>query len=83
MKTNSILFCVIFFFINTTAYPNSNDCTQFKKLSAKYIECTTKELKKKTSKNVKLSKKKFENSEIKDKLNKFKGSKTLSDLIKD
>ena len=52
------------------------DCSQFKKFSAKYIECNANKLKSKTNK-------KFVESGIKEKFNKLKESKTLSELIKD
>ena len=45
------------------------------KLSTKYIECEA-------NNRLKLGKKKFEDSDMKNKIDKFKGSKTLSDLIK-
>ena len=78
-----ILFIIISLF-SFTLLANSNEvgCDQFDKLSAKFLECKANELKKKASQKVEISKEKFENSSIKDKLKKFKSSKTLSDLIK-
>ena len=67
----------------TPSFSDEIDCTQFKKLSAKYIECNANKLKEKTNEKVKIGKKKFEKSGISDKLKKIKKSKTLSDLIKD
>ena len=67
----------------TPSFSNEIDCTQFKKLSAKYIECNATKLKEKTNKKVKSGKEKLEKSGIKDKFQKLKESKTLSDLIKD
>ena len=64
------------------SFSNEIDCTQFKKLSAKYIECNATKLKEKTNEKVESGKEKFEKSGIKDKFQKFKESKTLSDLIK-
>ena len=55
------------------------DCNQFEKLSAKYIECNAKKLKKKASDKVEVSKKKIKESGIKDKFLKFKNKKTLLD----
>ena len=66
----------------TPSLSNEIDCTQFKKLSAKYIECNATKLKEKTNEKVESGKEKFEKSGIKDKFQKFKESKTLSDLIK-
>ena len=66
-------------------FPASSDeinCLQFKKLSAKYIECAANKLKEKTSKNIEVGKEKLKNTGIKDKLKKFKNSKTISDFIK-
>ena len=83
MKIKIILFFLIALIINFSVYADEKDCTQFKKLSAKYIECNAKKLKNKTNEKVKISKEKFEKSGIKDKFKKFKESKTLSDLIKD
>ena len=82
MKIKIILFFLIALIINFSVYADEKDCTQFKKLSAKYIECNAKKLKNKTNEKVKISKEKFEKSGIKDKFKKFKESKTLSDLIK-
>ena len=75
------------------------DCTQFKKISAKYLECTTtnlkekskelklkatagtEELKKKVTKNTTDSKKKIGKFALKEKLIKFKNSKTLTEFM--
>ena len=73
-----ILLCFLFFPI---VHATENKCEQFEKLSAKYIECNAKKLKKTTSEKIAKSKKKIEKTDTKKKLNKFKNSKTLSDLI--
>tara|TARA_B100001063_G_scaffold2234_1_gene1582 strand:- start:23 stop:274 length:252 start_codon:yes stop_codon:yes gene_type:complete len=83
MKYKIILTLVTSLIIITPSLSDEIDCTQFKKLSAKYIECNANKLKEKTNEKVKLGKKKFEKSGISDKLKKIKKSKTLSDLIKD
>ena len=83
MKIKIVLFFLISLVINFSGFAEEKDCTQFKKLSAKYIECNANKLKDKTSEKVKKSKEKFEKSGIKDKFKKLKESKTLSDLIKD
>ena len=80
LKIISLLIISLLFFL--PANSNKIDCTKFKKLSAKYIECNAKKLKEKTNKKVDLGKDKFEKSGFKDKFKKFKNSKTLSDLIK-
>ena len=75
MKTKLIFLTIISHFIFMPVFSDQMDCTQFKKLSAKYIECEA-------NNRLKLGKKKFEDSDMKNKIDKFKGSKTLSDLIK-
>ena len=85
--------------ITTNALTDKIDCTQFDKVSAKYIECSAKnlkeksselklkatvgaeELKKKIVKNTKDSKKKFDKSSLKEKLVKFKNSKSLTEFL--
>jgi hypothetical protein len=75
------------------------DCNQFEKVSAKYIECSAKNLKEKSSElklkatvgaeelkdkittNAKSGKKKFDKSSFKEKLVKFKNSKTLTEFM--
>jgi len=58
------------------------DCNQFEKFSAKYIECNTKNLKETASQKLKKEKKKFDNSSLKDKLIKFKNSKSHAEFMK-
>ena len=69
-----ILICLLFFPI---VHATQNECEQFEKLSAKYIECNGKKLKNKTSNKIKESKENFDKSGIKEKFNKFKSKKTL------
>ncbi|MDA9105640.1 hypothetical protein N9J78_03585 [Candidatus Pelagibacter sp.] len=75
------------------------DCTQFDKVSAKYLECSAKNIKEKSSElklkvivgaekfkekittNAKNSKTKFNKSSLKEKLVKFKNSKSLTELM--
>ena len=75
------------------------DCTQFDKVSAKYLECTAKNLKEKSSElklkvtvgaeglkekittNAKNSKTKFNKLNLKEKLVKFKNSKSLTEFM--
>ena len=83
----------------TNALTDKIECAQFDKVSAKYIECSAKNLKEKTSelklkatvgaeelkkkivKNTKDSKKKFDKSSLKEKLVKFKNSKSLIEFL--
>ena len=85
--------------IISNAMAEKIDCTQFDKVSAKYIECSTKNLKEKSSElklkatvgaeelkqkittNAKSSKKKFNKSSLKEKLVKFKNSKSLTEFM--
>jgi len=67
---------LITFFLSKPVFSLENDCDQFKKLSAKYIECKANELKETSTKKIK-------DTGIKDKIKKFKDSKTLTDLVKD
>ena len=81
MKLKIFLSSIILSTITSSVSSNEVNCDQFDKLSAKFLECKANELKEKTSQKVNNRKKKFENSSIKDKLQKFKSSKTLTDLI--
>ncbi len=82
MKLKILLSSIFLLTLNSLAYSNDVDCDKFDKLSAKFLECKASVLKEKTSQKVEESKEKFENSSIKEKLKKFKSSKTLTDLIK-
>ena len=64
------------------------DCTQFEKISAKYLECTaknlkskSKDIKKKMAKKSNQQKEKFNKSNLKKKLIKLKNSKTLTNFV--
>ena len=83
----------------SNAMAEKNDCNQFEKVSAKYIECSAKNLKEKSSElklkatvgaeklkdkittNAKSGKKKFDKLNLKEKLVKFKNSKTLTEFM--
>ena len=83
----------------TNAIAEKIDCTQFDKVSAKYLECSAKNLKEKSSEiklkvtvgaeeikekittNAKSGKKKFDKLNLKEKLVKFKNSKTLIEFM--
>ena len=85
--------------IMASAIAENIDCTQFDKVSAKYIECSAKNLKEKSSElklkatvgaeelkekittNIKSGKKKFDKLNLKEKLVKFKNSKTLTEFM--
>ena len=83
----------------TNAIAEKIDCAQFDKVSAKYLECSAKnlneksseiklkvivgaeEIKEKISTNAKSGKKKFDKLNLKEKLVKFKNSKTLTEFM--
>ena len=85
--------------ITANAIAEKIDCTQFDKVSAKYLECSarnlkekslelklkttvgTENLKEKIATNVKSGKKKFDKSSLKEKLVKFKNSKSLTEFM--
>jgi hypothetical protein len=85
--------------VATNTVAEKIDCTQFDKVSAKYLECSAKNLKEKSSElklkatigaeelkekitiNAKNSKTKFNKSSLKEKLVKFKKSKTLTEFM--
>ena len=82
MKIRLFFFILITINLNSPVLSNEVDCNQFDKLSAKYIECTAKKMKEKASDEINKGKKKLNKSGLGEKINKFKKSKTLSDLIK-
>jgi hypothetical protein len=82
MKIRLFFFILIIINLNTLVLSSEVDCNQFDKLSAKYIECTAKKMKEKASDEINKGKKKLNKSGLGEKINKFKKSKTLSDLIK-
>ena len=85
--------------ITANAIAEKIDCTQFEKVSAKYIECSAKNLKEKSSElklkatvgaeelkekitaKTKIEKKKFDKLKLKEKLVKFKNSKSLTEFM--
>ena len=85
--------------IVTNTIAEKIDCTQFDKVSAKYLECSAinlkeksselrlkatvgaEELKEKITTSVKSSKTKFNKLELKEKLVKFKNSKSLTEFM--
>ena len=69
MRTLYLIITIIFY--TSSAYGLENDCSQFDKLSKMYAKCIASK-----------AKKGLEDSGLKSKFNKFKKSKTLSDLLK-
>ncbi len=67
MKTKLITIITIFILNLSPSFANDTNCDQFEKLSAKYVECNAKKIKKDTVNKVEKSKKKFNNSALKKK----------------
>ena len=82
MKIRLFFFILITINLNAPVLSNEVDCNRFDKFSAKYIECTAKKMKEKASDEINKGKKKLNKSGLGEKIDKFKKSKTLSDLIK-
>jgi len=96
-----IIFTVLiaWLIVTTNTVAEKIDCTQFDKVSAKYLECSAKNLKEKSSElklkatvgaeelkekittNAKIGKKKFDKLNLKEKLVKFKNSKSLTEFM--
>jgi len=81
MKNKLIIIITIFILSSSSLFANDINCDQFEKLSAKYVECNAKKIKKETVNKVEKSKKKFNNSTLKKKLIKFKNSKNLMEFL--
>ena len=90
---------ITFILVTANAVAEKIDCTQFDKVSAKYLECSAKNLKEKSSElklkvivgakefkekittSAKNNKTKFDKSSLKEKLVKFKNSKSLTEFM--
>ena len=99
MKKIIFTILITWMLITANVMAEKIDCTQFDKVSAKYLECSASNLKEKTSElklkatvgaeglkekittNVKSVKKKFDKSNLKEKLVKFKNSKSLTEFM--
>ena len=87
MKIIKIIITVLFISLFSYTFSSADDCSKYGKLSKDYAKCTSDKLKKetsqkaeeiksKTAKKIEEGKKKLKNFNLKDKLNKFKNSKT-------
>ena len=87
MKIIKIIITVLFISLFSLTFSSAEDCSKYDKLSKAYAKCTSdklkeettqkaKEIKSKTAKKIEEGKKKLKNFNLKDKLNKFKNSKT-------
>ena len=88
MKIVKILILSIALFCANQSTVVAQDCNKLDKLSKKYAECKTKLLKKnaevlknKATNKIEKGKKKFNKLNIKDKLLKFKNSKSHKDFV--
>ena len=87
MKIVKIIISVLFIYLLSLTFSSAEDCSKYDKLTKEYAKCTSDKLKKetsqkaeeiktKTAKKIEESKKKLKNFNLKDKLKKFKNSKT-------
>ena len=87
MKIIKIIITVLFISLFNYTCSYADDCSKYDKLSKDYAKCTSDKLKKetsqkaeeiksKTAKKIEEGKKKLKNFNLKDKLKKFKNSKT-------
>ena len=87
MKIIKIIISVLFISLFSYEFSSAEDCSKYDKLSKDYAKCTSDKLKKetsqkaeeiksKTAKKIEESKKKLKKFNLKEKLNKFKNSKT-------
>ena len=93
MKIIKIIISVLFISLFNLTFSSAEDCSKYDKLTKEYAKCTSEKLKKgtsqkaeeiksKTAKKIEAGKKKIKNFNLKDKLNKFKNSKTHKEFIK-
>ena len=87
MKILRFLLSILVLFLFSITIVSAKDCNEFDKLSKEFAKCTSKELKNKTTKKadeikkmtsekIQEGKKKFHSFKFKEKLLKFKNSKT-------
>ena len=81
MKKKIIIKSVFVLLLSTSVFASENDCNQFDKLSAKYLECTAKKIKTNTSVKLNAGKKKLDKSSLKDTWTKFKNSKNGKEFM--
>ena len=92
MKINKIIIFITIIFIYNLSFASAKDCDKYDKLSKDYAKCTSEILKEKTlkkkgeleiftSKKINEGKKKINNLKLKEKLLKFKNSKTLKEFV--
>ena len=88
-----IIISVLFISLYSLSFSSAEDCSKYDKISKEYAKCTSDKLKKettqkaeeiksKTAKKIEESKIKLKNLNLKDKLKKFKNSKTHKEFSK-
>ena len=93
MKIIKVTISVLFISLFSLSFSSADDCSKYDKLSKEYAKCTSdklkketsqkaKEIKSKTAKKIDEGKKKLKNFNLKDKLKKFKNSKTHKEFSK-
>ena len=82
MKKTKILILLISLIWTNPSVVLAKDCSKLDKLSKEYAECNAKILKKKASDKIEEGKKKLNKLNIKEKLLKFKNSKSHKDFVK-
>ena len=91
MKIIKIIISLLFISLFNLTFSYADDCTKFDKLSKEFAKCTSDKLKSKTSKKaddiktktakkIEQGKKKIKNFNIKEKLKKFKNSKSIKEF---
>ena len=81
MNIIKILILSMALFCTNQSIVVAQDCSKLDKLSKEYAECNAKLLKKKATNKIEQGKKKFNKLNIKDKLLKFKNSKSHKDFV--
>ena len=87
MKIFKIIISILFISLLNLTFSSAEDCSKYDKLSKEYAKCTSdklkeetskkaEEIKSKTAKKIEEGKKKLKNFNLKDKLKKFKNSKS-------
>ena len=91
MKIIKIIISLLFISLFNLTFSYADDCNKFDKLSKEFAKCTSDKLKSKTSKKaddiktktakkIEQGKKKIKNFNIKEKLKKFKNSKSIKEF---
>ena len=92
MKIIKIIISILLISLFSLSFSSADDCSKYDKLTKEYAKCTSNKLKKeasqkaeeiksKTAKKIEEGKKKLKNFNLKDKLKKFKNSKTHKEFI--